>query len=406
MSTNELTTPLGLDTAPKRARRLRLPIVAILGALVAAVFLVFAGWIAFVRDPLGGEPVAIVTIEKAPTSTPAAEPAAGDKAGAPGVVEVGRETTTGPNVSGAAAVEEASGVKVIRGGDASAPPAVIVRATEEKPAGGPLAPVKAELTEKGRHGSLPKIGPDGERPLDAYGRPITIPPALAKTPNAPRIAILVGGLGISQSGTTAAIAKLPPDVTLAFAPYGDNLPAAIQRARADGHEVMLQAPMEPFDYPDNDPGPQTLLSDSSAEQNLDRLRWQMSRFPAYVGVVNYMGARFTASEAALAPVLKEIGGRGLFYADDGSSPRSLAAGLAKAGDIPYLGADVVIDAEPSPKAIDGALAKLEQMAKERGKAMGVATGLPISIERIAEWSEKLAERGVLLVPVTGLLPPR
>ena len=32
-----------------------------------------------------------------------------------------------------------------------------------------------------------------------------------------------------------------------------------QRARSEGHELFLQAPMEPFDYPDNDPGPQTLL---------------------------------------------------------------------------------------------------------------------------------------------------
>ncbi|MFO0408012.1 MAG: divergent polysaccharide deacetylase family protein [Labrys sp. (in: a-proteobacteria)] len=406
MSTNELTTPLGLDTAQKPARRFRIPVLAVLGAIVAAVFLVFAGWIAIVRDPLGGEPVAIVAIEKAATSAPTAEPAAGEKPSTPGVVEVDPNKTAGPNVAGAEAVEEASGVKVIRAGDASAPSAVIVRAPEEKPREGPLAAVRPELTEKGRQGPLPKIGPDGERPLDAYSRPVTVPPTLAKTPDVPRIAILVGGLGISQSGTSAAIAKLPPEVTLAFAPYGDDLPTIVQRARAQGHEVMLHAPMEPFDYPDNDPGPQTLLSDSSPEQNLDRLRWQMSRFPAYVGIVNYMGARFTSSEAAMGPVLKEIGSRGLLYADDGTSPRSLAAGLARSGEVPDVGADVVIDAEPSPKAIDGALARLEQLARERGMAMGVATGLPISIDRIAAWAEKLDERGILLVPVTGLLPAR
>ena len=33
----------------------------------------------------------------------------------------------------------------------------------------------------------------------------------------------------------------------------------VARAREAGHEVLLEVPMEPFDYPDNDPGPQTLL---------------------------------------------------------------------------------------------------------------------------------------------------
>ena len=52
--------------------------------------------------------------------------------------------------------------------------------------------------------------------------------------------------------------------------------------------------MEPFDYPDNDPGPQTLLTSLTPDQNIDRLHWLMSRFQGYVGIVSYMGARFTA----------------------------------------------------------------------------------------------------------------
>lgn len=35
------------------------------------------------------------------------------------------------------------------------------------------------------------------------------------------------------------------------------------RAREAGHEILLQLPMEPFDYPDSDPGPQTLLASAA-----------------------------------------------------------------------------------------------------------------------------------------------
>ena len=131
--------------------------------------------------------------------------------------------------------------------------------------------------------------------------------------------------------------------------------------------------MEPFDYPDNDPGPQTLLTTLAAEQNLDRLHWLMSRFQGYVGITNYMGARFTATEQALAPVLRETAKRGLIYFDDGASPRSLAGQIAGANNLPFAKADVVIDAVPTPVEIDRALARLEAMARERGIAVGIAS---------------------------------
>ena len=167
--------------------------------------------------------------------------------------------------------------------------------------------------------------------------------AIPGKPNAPRVAIVIGGLGIGASGTNEALAKLPPAVTFAFAPYGGDLEQIVARARGEGHEVLLQVPMEPFDYPDNDPGPQTLLTSLDAAQNIDRLHWLMSRFQGYVGLANLMGARFTASEPALSPVLREAAKRGLIYVDDGSSQRSLASQIAGANNLAFAKADVVID---------------------------------------------------------------
>ena len=152
----------------------------------------------------------------------------------------------------------------------------------------------------------------------------------ASRANPPRVAIVIEGLGISANSTTEALAKLPPPVTYAFAPYGTDLERWVARARGEGHEVLLQVGMEPFDYPDNDPGPQTLLTSCTAEQNIDRLHWFLSRFQGYVGVTSLMGARFTATDQAFAPVLREIGKRGLIYFDNGSSPRSVAGQVSGA----------------------------------------------------------------------------
>jgi polysaccharide deacetylase 2 family uncharacterized protein YibQ len=160
--------------------------------------------------------------------------------------------------------------------------------------------------------------------------------------------------------------------------------------------------MEPFDYPDNDPGPQTLLANIDAGVNLDRLHWLMSRFQGYVGIANYMGGRFLASENALAPVLREAAKRGLIYVDDGSAPRSLAAQMAGANVMPFAKADLTVDTVPTAADIDRALARLESIARQRGSAVGFANALPVSIDRIARWAKAAEARGILLVPISAV----
>ena len=189
-------------------------------------------------------------------------------------------------------------------------------------------------------------------------------------------------------------------MTVAFVPYGANLDNLVERARTEDHEVLLQAPMEPFDYPDNDPGPQTLLTSLTPDQNIDRLHWQMSRFQGYVGILSYMGARFTASEPSLAPVLRETAKRGLIFVDDGASPRNAASQLAGSHNLPFAKAEVIIDAVPTPVEIDRALARLEMLARDHGTAVGLATALPGTVVRIAEWAKKVEARGIVLVPIT------
>ena len=71
--------------------------------------------------------------------------------------------------------------------------------------------------------------------------------------------------------------------------------------------------------------------------------------------------------------------------------------------MPFAKADLSIDAVPTAVEIDRALAKLEGLAKERGLAVGVASALPISIERIGAWTRTLESHGVMLVPLTTVM---
>jgi polysaccharide deacetylase 2 family uncharacterized protein YibQ len=261
-----------------------------------------------------------------------------------------------------------------------------------------VAALDVLLFDNSRHGPIPRIAPDGSRAADVYARA----PDKARASGGSRVAIVVGKLGNGAHALGEALAKLPAPVTLAFAPYGTDLDRSVARARGEGRELLLQVPMEPHDYPDNDPASQPLRTSLSAEQNIDRLHWFMSRFQGYVGIANHMGPRFAADEQAVGGVVHEVGKRGLIYFDDGAAAESVAGRIARAGQVPFAKADVVIDAAPTAAEIDGALARLEALARERGLAVGASGASPVAIERIARWAKAAAGRGIALVPISAV----
>jgi polysaccharide deacetylase 2 family uncharacterized protein YibQ len=264
------------------------------------------------------------------------------------------------------------------------------------------APAKG-LVETAADGPLPKVGPDGRRPFDVYARPVH--KAVLQSAQ-PKIAILLGGMGLNPSLTDRAVRELPDEITLAFAPYGGNLQGAINSARADGHEVMLQLPMEPFGYPASNPGPHTLLVSAEPTATATSLSWFLSRFSGYTGVVNYLGGRFTSEEGALMPVLKTLKERGLVYLDDGSSPRSVAEDISARVDLPARQADLIIDGDGAFNAIVAKLDELERLGRNGQIVIGVGTGFPTTIDAVAAWAKKLQSRGVLLVPVSAAFRAR
>jgi len=264
------------------------------------------------------------------------------------------------------------------------------------------APVKSVM-ETGPHGPLPRIGKDGRKPWTVYARPIH-KEVLAGT--APKIALVLGGMGLSPDLTEKAIRNLPGEISLAFAPYAEGAQRMVNRARAEGHEVLLQVPMEPFGYPGLNPGPRTLLSSATPQENLDNLAWLMGRFAGYAGVVNYMGARLAGNRDAVSPIMEEMARRGLVFVDEGLASRTPIAEVASAAGLPLRSAATVIDADPNPDAIARALAQLEAAARADGIAIATGTGLAPTIEAVTAWVKQARERGIVLVPVTAAFRPR
>jgi polysaccharide deacetylase 2 family uncharacterized protein YibQ len=219
----------------------------------------------------------------------------------------------------------------------------------------------------------------------------------------PRIAVVLTGLGLASKVTEAAIKELPGGITLSFTPYSRKLNQWVALARVNGHEVMLDLPMEPTTYPNDDPGPQALLTALSSRQNLDRLRWTLDRVTGYVGLAGVMGSRFAASKEHMEPVLEELKGRGLLFLDNRASEGSLAAALAGEIGVPNAVNDRSLDrVQASRVAIDARLVQIENVARSEGFAVAMGRPYPVTIERLREWAKGLEARGFALAPITAL----
>ena len=283
---------------------------------------------------------------------------------------------------------------------APATPALAPAAMLPAPAPGTVAPADPALLEPSTTfpgGELPRVGPGGRSPMRAYAAPFDAASKL------PRVAVLLGGIGMSESDSEEAIRTLPGAVSLAVSPYAFRPERLIDEARAAGHELLLALPLEPEGYPLDDPGNRGLLTGNLAALNHQRLEWALTRFTGYVGATGALngmrGERFAAVPEMMNPVLRELARRGVLYID----PRP---GAAHPPFVVGRSVDVVIDEPAVRTEIEANLARLEQAAHDHGSALGLAgVPRPVTLDRLAAWAATLASHGLVLAPVSAVVQP-
>ncbi|RWD22780.1 divergent polysaccharide deacetylase family protein [Mesorhizobium sp.] len=382
----DIERPLGQALRPQRVASRGISTGAVAATLAVLAVIGVSGAIALREKPFRKpQEVAVSTpkVAPAPAATPAPAPTAEAATAAP---KVETPKAGGPQIIHVQTEE----------GDGPPKAAIVIRDPSAIGQNLKIAhiPDKA-LIEASDTGPLQARAADGRRPFDVYARPWS-------GSRGARVAIVIGGLAVSQTGTQAAIAKLPAEVTLAFAPQGNSIGRWMQAARQSGHEIVLQIPLEPFDYPNINPGRNTLTVAASPDENLKSLHWALSRTTNYTGVMNYMGARFSADAAAMAPFIAELGKRGLAYVDDGSSARSLAPDLALKDGVPFVAGDTSIDAVQDRGAILKKLDELEATARAKGTAVGIGSAFDLTVDTVSAWVAEAKKRGIEIVPISAV----
>ena len=257
------------------------------------------------------------------------------------------------------------------------------------------APTPEELSERLQKPRTAQAPPTWRKFAAAFDR---------KDPR-PRIAVVITGLGLDDEATQRTVQSLPAAFTLSFTPYADDLNRWIAVARVDGHEVMLDLPLEPLDFPRKDPGPLALMTGAEDRENLEKLNDILGRGSSYLGVAAVLGSRFAASEPDMRILLRALKTKGLIYLDNASSKDSIAAELAASLGTAWVVNDRLLDDNQASDAVIRArLAEIEGLALARGQAIAIARPYPKAVEQLARWARSLGERGFALAPVSALVP--
>ena len=196
------------------------------------------------------------------------------------------------------------------------------------------APING-LSRMTPYGAVPHIDNNGQKAVNAYAKPFT------PKPKTRYVSLVVGGLGLNPLLTRKAITDLPGSVTLSFAADVAGLQGWIDKARAHGHEVMLELPMQGSE-PVNS---RTLTLAGPKQANIRNLEYLLSRAQGYFAVTNYDGSLLINDEGALLPIITTLKEAGLGFVYDGALDDTRVLPLAQREGLPITSASAFIDEE-------------------------------------------------------------
>lgn len=264
-----------------------------------------------------------------------------------------------------------------------------------------LTPQIADTTPKDKdaanHTSAPEYSPAANPASNPVVSPSAAPPVFDD--GKIYVSIIISGLGMSSLATQRSVDDLPSQVALAFSPYADDIHTWIKKALSEHHETLVLLPMEPAAYLQNDPGPRALSSLLSDEDNNENLKWMLAQGEGSVGVMNLMGTRFLTDQKKLTSTFTTLRKNDSIFIETPGIERSAAADVAAKLGLPYMEANLQIDASTSDKDIRAQLDALEQDARKHGYAIGIAQPYPLTLNIIKSWAEGLKDRGIILAPL-------
>ena len=230
---------------------------------------------------------------------------------------------------------------------------------------------------------------------------VSSPPVSPGPTGSPRLAVIVDDLG-ARRDVFDVLREFRRPLTVAVLPGLPLSEWTAREAAQAGMEVLLDLPMEPYRFPDVDPGPGALLMAMSPQELQAQIGAHLVSVPGAVGVTNHMGSRMTEDRARMRTVLGVLSGRRLFLVDGLTSNLSVAYDEAKAQGLRAGRRQVIVDHTAGEAGDRVRWDEVAWWAESRGEVIVIAHGHPLTARLLREYVPRWEARGMRLVPVSQL----
>jgi len=188
------------------------------------------------------------------------------------------------------------------------------------------------------------------------------------TPVRAQMAIIVDDLGYDSEGIEKLFSINAP-LTVSVLPRLELSSQLAEQAREHGFEVMLHLPLEGSAGAPVNEG--TLTSGMDDDTLRTMFEENLASVPGVVGINNHQGSTFTTDYEATNRLMQMIKDSGLFFVDSRTSSESVAERVAREHGVRTASNNMFLDNVNDEQSVEQRLAALENMALERGAAIGI-----------------------------------
>lgn len=225
----------------------------------------------------------------------------------------------------------------------------------------------------------------------------------AGPPSRKMAAIIVDDLGYSLEAVQSLCALKKP-ITVSILPFVPLTLKTAELAREGGLEIMLHLPLESLNRP---PKKTPLGGTISKGMNRDEIKRDveacLQQIPWCKGVNNHTGSKITEDLEIMRIILEVVKDKGLYFIDSRTTKNSVAFDLALKLGVPSAMRKVFIDAVESEEGIQAKLVELFQMAREKGRAVGICHARPETLRALQKYIGLAEGYGVELVFASGVV---
>jgi polysaccharide deacetylase 2 family uncharacterized protein YibQ len=265
----------------------------------------------------------------------------------------------------------------------------------------PLPPLPPPVPPE--HSTLPT---EQKKPEPDY--PAAVPatrekqPAITPSSGSGQLAIIIDDMGANLH-EARSLAGIGVPLTFSIIPGLRNYREVAAFAASKEIEIMIHIPMQSKGWPGQRLESNGLLVSMADSEISGHLEEFLRTIPRAVGANNHMGSEFSEHEDKMRVVLEVLKGKGLFFVDSVTSPKSVGVKLARELGMKSGRRNVFLDNEQNGSYIRGQLNQAVRLAKKSGAAIAICHPHPATIQMLTAVLPGLQRQGITLVPVSRLV---